>query len=140
MIDFGKLQKTLKHLQRQHENYVNSNNRPELNALVHEALSESVIQRFEICYDSTWKLLKRYLVESLGVADVPNSPKPILRLAAENYLLASSVEQWFKYATARTETSHHYSSEKASLCLDIVPEFIEDAVQLYEKLTEQTWE
>ena len=41
-----------------------------------KAVAESVIQRFETCYDCLWKVLKRYLVEELGVANAPNSPSP----------------------------------------------------------------
>ena len=48
--------------------------------LIREAIAESVIQRFETCYDCLWKVLKRYLIEKLGLAEVPNSPNPIFRL------------------------------------------------------------
>lgn len=135
MIDYQKLEKSLRHLQLQFQNYKTSKNRPELTDLDREGIAESVIQRFETCYDTLWKDLRRYLIEELGLPDVPNSPKPILKLAGQNNLLANSVEKWLIYADARTATSHDYSEEKAAETLLIVQEFIEDSTILYQLLT-----
>lgn len=140
MIDYDKLQKSLKHLEEQFENYRGAEERPELTEIDREAIAESVIQRFETCYDTLWKDLKRYLGEELGLAELPNSPKPILKLASENQLLASSLEQWLKYAEARTKTAHDYSGEKAAETLSIVEDFIDDAIGLYQTMTKTTWE
>lgn len=87
-----------------------------------------------------WKALKRYLVEELGVADAPNSPKPILRLAFENHLLDSPVERWLDYAKHRVGTSHDYSSAKAEDCLAVAGDFIEDVTALHETMTGEPWE
>ncbi len=140
MIDYDKLPKSLKHLEQQFENYQRAQERSELTEIDREAIAESVIQRFETCYDTLWKELKRYLGEEFGLTDVPNSPKPILKLAGENSLLASGVEQWLKYADARTSTAHDYSGEKAAETLSIVVDFIDDAIGLYQTMTETTWE
>ena len=67
-----------------------------------------MIQRFETCYDCLWKVLKRYLSEGLGLPDIPNSPRPIFRLAHENDLFDSPLERWLQYAEARIDTSHDY--------------------------------
>lgn len=140
MIDYDKLQKSLKHLELQYANHKLARDRPELADIDREAIAESVIQRFETCYDTLWKDLKRYLIEELGLADVPNSPKPILKLAGENDLFAAPVEQWLKYADARTSTAHDYSGEKAAEVLLIVGDFIDDAIGLYQTMTGTTWE
>ncbi len=105
-----------------------------------EAVAESVIQRFETCYDCLWKVLKRYLTERLGLLDTPNSPKPIFRLAHENGLIEERVAQWLRYADARIDTSHDYDGEKAKACLALMPDFIADAIGLYETLSGATWE
>ncbi|MBF0551819.1 MAG: nucleotidyltransferase substrate binding protein [Deltaproteobacteria bacterium] len=94
MIDYDRFNKSLHHLDLQYKNYKNSGCRQNLTELDKEALAESVIHRFETCYDMLWKHLKRYIVEELGLVDVPNSPKPVFRLAAENKLLSSQVDQW----------------------------------------------
>jgi len=140
MIDYAKFQKSLKHLELQYANYQSAQARPELSQIDREAITESVIQRFEVCYDTLWKDLKRYLIEEIGLADVPNSPKPILKLAGQNDLFASPVEVWLKYADARTNTAHDYSGEKAGETLLIVGDFIQDAIGLYQTMTGTTWE
>ena len=140
MIDYDKLQKALKHLELQYANHKQAQSRTELTEIDREAIAESVIQRFETCYDTLWKDLKRYLIEEIGLADVPNSPKPLLKLAGQNDLFASSVEQWLKYAEARTNTAHDYSGEKAQEALTLMGDFIDDAIGLYQTMTGTTWE
>lgn len=128
----------LKRLEEQHENYRQLDS--SLPDLIREAVAESVIQRFETCFDCLWKVLKRYLIEEIGIADVPNSPKPIFRLANENGLLGTPLEQWFLYVKARTSTSHDYSIEKAQDCLEIMPQFTDDAIGIYQTMRDTTWE
>ena len=79
-------------------------------------------------------------MEVLGIPEVPNSPKPILRLAFDNQLFAAPIEQWLKYADTRVSTAHDYDQEKAEECLTIMQDFIDDAVGLYQTLTGTTWE
>lgn len=135
MIDYEKFQKSLRQLELQYENFENSGERENLSKLDREALSESVIQRFETCYDTLWKHLKRYLIEELGLPEIPNSPKPIFRLADQNQLLAAPVDRWLAYADARIATTHDYSGEKARECLNLVGDFINDATALYQMLS-----
>lgn len=138
MIEYDKFQKSLKHLEVQFENYrFLDKNQPEL---IQEAVAESVIQRFETCYDCMWKVLKRYLMEELGIPEVPNSPKPIIRLGFENNLFASTHELWLSYADARIDTSHDYSGEKAQDALSLMADFVDDAIGLYQTISGKTWE
>jgi len=139
MIDSEKLEKALKHLELQYANYQHAQERTELTQIDREAIAESVIQRFETAYDVLWKDLKRHLIDALGLPDVPNSPKPILKLAGENDLLAAPVATWLAYADARTATAHDYSGEKAAETLVIVEAFIQDAIPLYQTLTGKSW-
>ena len=138
MIDYSKFRLALKRLEEQHENHQRPNSA--LSNLDREAVAESVIQRFETCYDCLWKVLKRYLIEELGLAETPTSPKPVLKLAYKNDLLSSSETQWLRYADARIDTSHDYDGEKANACLELMPDFIDDAVGLYQTMTGTTWE
>jgi len=139
MIDSEKLEKALKHLELQYANYQHAQERTELTQIDREAIAESVIQRFETAYDVLWKDLKRHLIDALGLPDVPNSPKPILKLAGENDLLAAPVATWLAYADVRTATAHDYSGEKAAETLVIVEAFIQDAIPLYQTLTGKSW-
>ena len=137
MIEYSRFRSSLKRLEEQHRNYQRGN--PLLSELDREGIAESVIQRFETCYDCLWRVLKRYLVEELGIADPPNSPKPVFRLAYENGLFAAPVAQWLQHADARIGTAHDYDGLKAQACLAVVPVFIDDAIRLYQLMSSELW-
>ena len=81
VIDYSNFRSSLKRLEEQHDNHQTlAAAEPQL---TREGIAESVIQRFETCYDCLWKVLKRYLMEGLGIAEPPYSPKPVFRLANE---------------------------------------------------------
>ena len=133
MVECDNFQASLGRLEEQYENYRELDE--ELPRLLQEAVAESVIQRFKTCYDCLWKVLKRYLVEELGVADSPNSPKPIFRLAFENDLIPAPLERWLGYADRRVDTAYAYSGEKARAALETVADFIQDAAALYRTMS-----
>ena len=132
MIDYSKLEQALAHLQAQYQNLQTL--APDQPRLIREAVAESVIQRFETSYDTLWKVLRRYLVETLGLPEVPGSPKPVFRLAHENGLLPSDVGRWIAYANARIGTAHDYSGKKAKEALAITGDFIDDATALLQRM------
>ncbi len=123
-IDYSKLKLAIQHLNAQWENYATCDSRPELSPLDRDAIRESVIQRFEVTYDVLWKAIKRYMQYTLGLPDIPNSPKPILRLAHENGILSDDITFWLNVADARVATSHDYSSTKADACIELLPTFL----------------
>lgn len=137
MIDCGEFRSALGRLELQYANHRTLD--PQLPPLLREAVAESVIQRFETCYDSLWKVLKRHLVETLGLPRVPNSPKPLFRLAAENGLLPSPVERWLEYADARTGTAHDSDGTKAGHCLTLMGSVIPDAIALHHTMSGRPW-
>ena len=137
-IDYGNFKRSLRNLEVQHENLLNLS--PEFPPFIHEGIAESVIQRFETCYDTLWKVLRRHLVEAFGIAEAPNSPRPIFRVANENRLLAAGGEQWERYVQTRIDTTHDYDGEKAANAIALMPEFISDAISLYSAMTEEPWE
>ncbi len=138
MIEYDKLKRALILLKEQNDR---------LNSLfdvqqqwIIDAVKESTIQRFETFWDCLWKVLKRYLKEEIGLTDLPNGPKPIFRLANENNLLPSDIENWMKYNQARVDTSHDYSGTKAEDALAIMDDFIDDAIGLYQTMSGESWE
>ncbi|MDR3334265.1 MAG: nucleotidyltransferase substrate binding protein [Treponema sp.] len=137
MIDYSKYRKSLQHLEAQFRNYRCLDTRAILLELDREGVSESVIHRFEVCYDCLWKTLKRYLGEALGIPDLPSSPKPVLRIAFENHLLGA-IEPWLFYAGVGT--SYDYSETKARDSLARIEDFIKDAIALYCRMTGEPWE
>lgn len=138
MIDYSNFQMSLKNLEEQYERFLALD--PSWPIFVQEAMSESVIQRFEVCYDSMWKVLGRYLRDEMGIPDTRYSPNPIFRMADENNLLASPLDQWLDYVEARMGTTHDYSGEKAEYALELIANFLDDAIGLYQTLTGETWE
>jgi nucleotidyltransferase substrate binding protein (TIGR01987 family) len=130
----------LKHLEAQYKNYLSLGEKHYLSEIDKDGIAESVMQRFETCYDALWKGLKRYLNEELGLPEVPNSPKPIFRIAATNNLFTANLTQWLTYADARINTAHDYSGEKAKAALALMDNFIQNAIDLYITMTKQTWE
>ena len=162
MIEYDNFQKSLWRLEEQYENYRKPDD--SLPELTREAITESVIRRFKTCYDCLWKVLKRYLIEELGLANAPNSPKPVFKLAYENDLFAAPLEEWLRYADARVDTAHDYSpfrnhsplegesarqgrspqpsrwGDKQQACLDIMDNFIDDAIGLYQTMSGETWD
>ena len=137
-IDYRKFKMSLKNLEMQHEHLLHLS--PDYPSFVHEAMAESVVQRFETCYDSLWKVLRRHLIEALGIAEIPSSPRPIFRIAGENRLLAAGVEQWEFYIRVRIGTTHDYDEGKAARAIGVIPDFIDDAVRLYTAMTGEAWE
>ena len=107
--------------------------------LYEEAVAESVVRRFKLCYDCLWKVLRRYLVHRIGLADVPNGPKPIFRLAGQNSLFHAPVDQWLMYAQTRIDASDDYDGTKAQAVLDVAADFVGDAIDLYETMSRETW-
>lgn len=136
-MDYSKFTGSLQRLQQQHHHL--SSDSAHLPEWIIDALKESVIQRFEVCFDTSWKTLRRHLIEVVGLASVPNGPKPALRVASENHLLGRELEDWFAYNQARIDTSHDYNCEKADACLEVVPRFIQDAILLHQRMTGQQW-
>lgn len=137
MIRYEQFRLALERLERQHRTYQSDDET--LAEIVREAIKESVIKRFETCYEVLWRTLRRHLVVDLGNANVPNSPKPVFRIANENDLLPSPVPRWLSYANSRIDTAHDYSGEKAENCIGMIGDFIEDAIGLYETLTGDRW-
>ena len=137
-IDYGKFRLSLARLEEQYANFC----RPDISLpqLHQEAVAESVARRFKLCYDCLWKVLRRYLVHRIGLADVPNGPKPIFRLAGQNSLIHAPVDQWLMYAQTRIDASYDFDGSKAQAVLDVAADFVGDAIDLYETMSGKTWQ
>ncbi len=138
MIEYDNFQKALKNLESQNKHHKTLDE--SLPEWMKEAVAESVIQRFETCWDCLWKVVKRYLEQELGLPEVPGSPKPVLRMAPENHLFSSPAEQWITYADARIATSHDYSGQKAQNTLVLMNDFVDDAIDLYQTMSGERWQ
>ena len=137
-IDYSNFKRSLKNLETQYEHLLHLP--PDYPSFVHEAMTESVIQRFEISYDALWKVLRRHLIEELGIVEIPNSPRPIFRIADENRLLSAGEEQWEVYIRTPIDTTHDYDEEKGARAIGVMTDFTDDAIRLYMAMTGETWD
>lgn len=137
-IDYTKLDKSFQRLVEQYKYFadLDEKNTPQN---IYEGMRESVIQRFETCFDSLYKALKRYL-ESEGAAfEILNpSPNKIFRESYNNGII-DNLEPWVNkkngYTQTRVDTSHDYSIDKAMQAISIIKQFIEDVEIILKQLT-----
>lgn len=89
-----------------------------------EELRDACIQRFEYCFELSWKMLKRQIEEEIGnTAEVDGYSKRMLfRVAAERGLI-DSPEPWFAYLVQRNKTSHAYNAQVAMSVASVLEEF-----------------
>lgn len=99
-----------------------------------EIIKAGIIQNFEVSYEISWKLMKKWLEENIGVSAVDGiSRKELFRIASQNKLI-EDVEKWFVFHEARNLTSHDYDGIKAEDVFKIALTFPEYARKLYERL------
>jgi len=97
---------------------------------------DACIQRFELTYELSHKMLKRHLeMTAASPSDIDHMTfQTLIRTGFEQGLLQQSWDHWKTYRTARGTTNHTYDAEKAKDVLAIIPTFYEDALFLYQKL------
>lgn len=133
--DYEKLERSLGRLKDQHEFY--KANEETLSGNIKEAVKESVIQRFETCYDTFWKHLKKHLEEHEMLVNVPNSPNGIFRTAHEVLLMdKETLKRFMEYVDARRDTTHDYDEKKVEKAFGKTGNFIQDVTDIYEKMVD----
>lgn len=99
-----------------------------------EAVRAGVIQNFEIAYEQSWKMMKRWLEENVGATYVDGvTRRELFRFAAENRLI-TDIDRWMAYHDARNQTSHTYNEDTAQSVFEEATEFVHDAKCLLRKL------
>ncbi len=91
---------------------------------------DGVIQRFEISFELTWKVLQKYAkYQGLEV----KSPREAFRVGGELGLI-DNVEQWFGFLYQRNLTSHVYDEKMARDILKELPAFLQEAGKIITKI------
>ena len=100
-----------------------------------EELRDACIQRFEYCFELSWKMVKRRLeLDISNSAEVDGySKRTLFRVAAKRGLVANP-EAWFVYLVQRNKTSHTYDAKVASEVAAVIEDFSRDARALLEQL------
>lgn len=137
-LNYDKFKSSLQRLEERQIFYKKNETAQALDKEVIESIKESCIQRFEICFDTTWKHLKKYLELEQGMTDVPNSPKGVFRSAFAAKVIGDA-ELWIEFNEKRGDTTHDYNGEKADGAFAIIPDFIAEAIDLYETMSGETW-
>ena len=132
MTENEEFELSLKELEEQRTYYLQTD--MSQTVLIKHAKAELVMQQYESCFDSLWKILKKHLNEKLDISQLPNNPDEILKTAHDHNLI-SSLEQWQKYLRVRNDSSNDYYGVKAKACAFIIPNFIQDAADLYQTMT-----
>lgn len=78
-----------------------------------ETVRSGIIQNFEVAYELSWKMMKRWIEANASSECVDGVTRcALFRLAAENRLI-ENVDLWMSFHAARNETSHAYDHETA---------------------------
>ena len=87
----------------------------ELSPDVREAVKAGVIQNFEVAYEQSWKMIRRWLESNPVTGDVSGaSMRQVYRLAAKAGMI-DDVDLWMKFHQARNQTSDTYNVKTAEL-------------------------
>jgi len=82
---------------------------------------DSVIKRFEYCYDFFWKIIKLYLEKAYNLVDV-NSPKSVFRACVKHKLCSEKEgEQLLEMVNSRNLTTHTYDINEVERILPHIP-------------------
>ncbi|MBS1986428.1 nucleotidyltransferase substrate binding protein [Candidatus Dependentiae bacterium] len=87
------------------------------------AAEDSVIQRFEYCYESFWKFLKLYLQHVHLIEDVLSSKKVFRACVKAEICSLEEGNIFIDMVDSRNETSHTYNIESARIILSVVPKY-----------------
>ena len=99
-------------------------------------IRDGLIQRFEVTYELSHKMLKRYLesvsptpehYDSMSFAD-------LIRSGNEQSLLLGDWSAWKTYREMRSKTSHTYDEKIAHEVVTGIPGFLAEAVYLRDQL------
>lgn len=104
-----------------------------------ELVCESLVKRFELTYEVSNNLLRKFLVfssESEKVREM-TFPKLIKYARGEQNLLLGDWEDWKKYRKTRGKSSHTYGEEIVPEVAALIPQFLSEVEHLRDKIKER---
>ena len=130
MLDLTSLKKSINHYNELLNTAHDSTQTQSLPKIIQDAIKEAVIQNFEVAYELSWKMIKRWLEQNFSSDYVAGVTRhELFRLARES-LLINDVDKWMVYHKARNETSHTYDAITAEEVFVLASEFIHDVKKL----------
>ncbi len=104
-----------------------------------DQIRDGLIQRFEFTYELSHRMLKRYL-ESTAANPAEYDPMPfadLIRSGNEQDLLRGDWPAWREFRIMRGRTSHTYDVDVALQVVAGIPDFLDEAVFLRDRLQER---
>lgn len=102
-----------------------------------ETLRAGVVQNFEVAYEQTWKMMKRWLEMNVGAVEVDGvTRRHLFRLCHENRLI-DDVDEWMDFHKSRNETSHTYNQSTAENVFKVAGEFLPAATDVLSRIAER---
>lgn len=134
MLDLSPLQSAISALMRALSVTGDARRWQQFDAETQEALKAGVIQTFEVAYEQSWKMVRRWLSANPVAGDVDGVPmRQLYRLAAKVGLI-DDVDRWMDFHAARNQTSHTYNRATAQTLFDLAPVFSGQAQALLAQL------
>jgi nucleotidyltransferase substrate binding protein (TIGR01987 family) len=102
-------------------------------------IRDGLIQRFEFTYELSHKMLKRYLEYASPTPEQFDGMtfQDLIRSGNEQSLLLGEWPDWKRYRDMRGRSSHTYDERVALGVVDGIPEFLEEARFLCDRLREK---
>lgn len=102
-------------------------------------IRDGLIQRFEFTYELAHKTLKRYLEQAAANPTEIDAMafQDIVRTANEQGLLRGDWPAWRRYREMRARTSHTCDEQTALEVVAGIPDFLEEAIYLQDKLRQR---
>jgi len=99
-------------------------------------IRDGLIQRFEVTYEQSHKMLRRYLRMTSGSPDeyADADFQFVIRSGNERGLLLGEWADWKKYRELRAKASHTYDEDIAREVAGSIPVFLREAEALLERL------
>lgn len=100
-----------------------------------ETIQAGVIQYFEVAYEQSWKMMRRWLEFNRGPNVLDGAPRrELFRMAVEEHLITDS-ELWMRFHFGRNSTSHTYDRKAAEDIYTIGLEFLPEAIGFLKRPT-----
>ena len=130
MLDFSSLKSAINALERALSVTSHGVRWAAFDAVTQETLKAGVIQTFEVAYEQSWKMLKRWLDANPTSGEVEGVPmRQLYRVAAKAGLI-DEVDGWMDFHKARNETSHTYNRQTAQTVFEMAPRYLVGAQKL----------
>ncbi len=100
---------------------------------IKEYIKDSCIKRFEYTYETSKKIMNKFLKKEYDKNEKDLTINNIFR-EMYGFGFIKNFENWVNYREQRNNTSHEYDIEKARTVIVFIPDFIEDVRFFIEKL------